>query len=188
MSPLRDRGRAVVIGEQTFGKGTVQSLFSLRSGSPIKLTTARFYLPSGISIQKSMNPKDGEQWGVTPSDGYAIEQSQEDVESHSAYRASRDALGRDKNAASGFADSALILATDATVAYPIAAILDDTLSLNVEAWAVANRLEFVEGRFTDAAPIPATPCLSRRSATSAIDLRCPKPFDAEKIPHTAWIK
>ena len=104
MSPLLDRGRAVVIGEQTFGKGTVQSLFSLRSGNPIKLTTARFYLPSGISIQKSMNAKDGEQWGVTPSDG--------------------------------FADSALILATDATVAYSIAAIPDDTLSLNVEAWAV----------------------------------------------------
>ena len=48
---LQDNGRAVVVGERTFGKGSVQSVLPLRNGSGIKLTTARYYTPSGKSIQ-----------------------------------------------------------------------------------------------------------------------------------------
>jgi carboxyl-terminal processing protease len=48
---LQDNGRALVIGERTFGKGSVQSVLPLRNGSGIKLTTARHYTPSGHSIQ-----------------------------------------------------------------------------------------------------------------------------------------
>lgn len=48
---LQDQGRAVVIGERTFGKGSVQSVLPLRNGGGIKLTTARYYTPSGRSIQ-----------------------------------------------------------------------------------------------------------------------------------------
>ena len=48
---LQDHGRALVIGEQTFGKGSVQSVLPLRNGAGIKLTTARYYTPSGRSIQ-----------------------------------------------------------------------------------------------------------------------------------------
>ncbi len=48
---LQDNKRAVIVGERTFGKGSVQSVLSLRNGSGIKLTTARYYTPSGRSIQ-----------------------------------------------------------------------------------------------------------------------------------------
>jgi len=48
---LQDHGRALVAGERTFGKGSVQSVLPLRNGAGIKLTTARYYTPSGRSIQ-----------------------------------------------------------------------------------------------------------------------------------------
>ncbi len=48
---LQDNGRALIVGERTFGKGSVQSVLPLRNGAGIKLTTARYYTPSGRSIQ-----------------------------------------------------------------------------------------------------------------------------------------
>jgi len=48
---LQDHGRAEIVGEPTFGKGSVQSVLPLRNGDGIKLTTARYYTPSGRSIQ-----------------------------------------------------------------------------------------------------------------------------------------
>ncbi|MEB2320347.1 MAG: S41 family peptidase [Pseudomonadota bacterium] len=48
---LQDHGRAVVLGTQTFGKGSVQSILPLDSNTAIKLTTARYYTPKGRSIQ-----------------------------------------------------------------------------------------------------------------------------------------
>lgn len=48
---LQDHRRAVIVGERTFGKGSVQSVLPLRNGAGIKLTTARYYTPSGRSIQ-----------------------------------------------------------------------------------------------------------------------------------------
>lgn len=48
---LQDHKRALIIGERTFGKGSVQSVLSLRNGAGIRLTTSRYYTPSGRSIQ-----------------------------------------------------------------------------------------------------------------------------------------
>lgn len=48
---LKDWSRAIVIGVQTFGKGSVQSLIPLSDGSALKLTTAKYYTPNGTSIQ-----------------------------------------------------------------------------------------------------------------------------------------
>jgi len=48
---LRDNGRARVIGSRTFGKGSVQTVLPLDNGDSVKLTTARYYTPSGKSIQ-----------------------------------------------------------------------------------------------------------------------------------------
>ncbi len=50
---LKDWKRAVVLGEQTFGKGSVQSVVPLSDGSGLRLTTARYYTPSGTSIQST---------------------------------------------------------------------------------------------------------------------------------------
>jgi carboxyl-terminal processing protease len=49
---LQDHDRAVVIGTPTFGKGLVQTLFPLGEGTALKLTTARWYTPSGRTIQR----------------------------------------------------------------------------------------------------------------------------------------
>lgn len=66
---LKDWNRAVIIGVRTFGKGSVQSVIPLSDGSGLRLTTARYYTPKGISIQnKGIEPdivvklkvKDGE--------------------------------------------------------------------------------------------------------------------------------
>ncbi len=54
---LQDDKRAVILGTKTFGKGSVQTIIRLEDGSGLKLTTARFYAPSGRSIS---------QVGVTP--------------------------------------------------------------------------------------------------------------------------
>ncbi len=48
---LQDHKRAVLLGTQTFGKGSVQSILPLGNNTAIKLTTARYYTPSGRSIQ-----------------------------------------------------------------------------------------------------------------------------------------
>jgi carboxyl-terminal processing protease len=55
---LKDTARAVVVGETTFGKGSVQSVFRLKNGEALRLTTARYYTPSGVSIhEKGIEPQ-----------------------------------------------------------------------------------------------------------------------------------
>ncbi len=54
---LQDNKRAVIVGTQTFGKGSVQTIIPLEEGAAIRLTTARYYTPSGRSIQAK---------GITP--------------------------------------------------------------------------------------------------------------------------
>ena len=48
---LQDRGRAVVVGARTFGKGTVQEPHLLPDGSSLAITVARYTLPSGRSVE-----------------------------------------------------------------------------------------------------------------------------------------
>ncbi len=48
---LQDHRRALIVGERTFGKGSVQSILPLGNGAAVKLTTARYYTPNGRSIQ-----------------------------------------------------------------------------------------------------------------------------------------
>jgi len=54
---LKDWNRAVILGAQTFGKGSVQTVIPLSGGAGLRLTTAKYYTPKGISIQNT---------GITP--------------------------------------------------------------------------------------------------------------------------
>jgi carboxyl-terminal processing protease len=54
---LQDNKRAIILGTQTFGKGSVQTIIPLEDGSALKLTTAKYYTPNGRSIQAE---------GITP--------------------------------------------------------------------------------------------------------------------------
>jgi carboxyl-terminal processing protease len=49
---LKDTGRAVIVGERSFGKGSVQSIFKLKHGEGLRLTTAHYYTPSGVPIHE----------------------------------------------------------------------------------------------------------------------------------------
>jgi carboxyl-terminal processing protease len=54
---LQDHGRAIIIGQRTFGKASVQTILPLDDGSALRLTTARYYTPNGRSIQaKGIEP------------------------------------------------------------------------------------------------------------------------------------
>jgi len=67
---LQDQKRAVVLGTQTFGKGSVQTVIELEDGSGLKLTVARYYTPSGRSIQER---------GITPDVWVKAQASDEDA-------------------------------------------------------------------------------------------------------------
>ena len=54
---IQDHGRGILLGTQTFGKGSVQTIFSLKDGAGLRLTTARYFTPNGRSIQAK---------GITP--------------------------------------------------------------------------------------------------------------------------
>ena len=54
---LKDHKRAIILGENSYGKGSVQSIIPLRNGGGIRLTISKYYLPSGKSISEV---------GVTP--------------------------------------------------------------------------------------------------------------------------
>lgn len=49
---LRDNGRATLLGRKTFGKGSVQTVLPLTDGQALKLTTSRYFTPSGVSIHE----------------------------------------------------------------------------------------------------------------------------------------
>ena len=50
---LQDHGRGIIMGEKTFGKGSVQTILPMNNNAALKLTTARYYTPNGRSIQAS---------------------------------------------------------------------------------------------------------------------------------------
>ncbi len=54
---LKDTGRATIVGERSFGKGSVQSVFKLDHGEGLRLTTAKYFTPGGVSIHEK---------GITP--------------------------------------------------------------------------------------------------------------------------
>jgi len=70
---MKDRGRGVIVGERTFGKGSVQTPYPLPDGSHLKITTARYYTPSGVCVHREEGKKD---FGIAPD--FTVEMSQEE--------------------------------------------------------------------------------------------------------------
>lgn len=81
---LKDHKRAIVMGTQTFGKGSVQSILPLGNGTAIKLTTARYYTPNGNSIQaKGITPDIlVEEATVNETEKQALSVRESDLERH----------------------------------------------------------------------------------------------------------
>lgn len=70
---IQDHDRGIVIGEKTYGKGMVQEQFSLSNKGAVRLTTARFYTPSGRSIQKNGVRKAGKNLNISNADTVSVE-------------------------------------------------------------------------------------------------------------------
>jgi len=85
---LQDNKRALILGTTTFGKGSVQTIIPLADGSGLRLTTARYYTPSGKSIQLSGIVPDIKVPFVSPSDQEKIKKPhflrEEDLKGHMA--------------------------------------------------------------------------------------------------------
>ena len=57
---MQDLDRAIIVGSRSFGKGLVQEEIRLKDGSAVRLTTQRYYIPSGRSIQKPYGKSENE--------------------------------------------------------------------------------------------------------------------------------
>jgi carboxyl-terminal processing protease len=120
---LQDHSRAVIVGERTFGKGTVQQLVPLANNSLLKLTWASFWRPSGVNLHRMRDTPENGSWGVMPDAGLELRLSDEDFEAYVKYRNKRD-LGDaahlveaseaegDSNSDDAFVDRQLMMAVD----------------------------------------------------------------------------
>lgn len=92
---LQDNGRAAIVGQRTWGKGTVQNIFPFESGrSALKLTTASYWRPSGKNIHRTAGNSDDDEWGVSPDKGLEVEADDRKIEEFAAHRRIRDIVPR----------------------------------------------------------------------------------------------
>jgi carboxyl-terminal processing protease len=91
---LQDHKRAIVIGERSYGKGSVQNIIDLKESSnrlsALKLTTASYWRPNGKNIHRFPDSKDTEEWGVKPSPGFEVPLKDEERYQYFEYRRKRD--------------------------------------------------------------------------------------------------
>jgi carboxyl-terminal processing protease len=111
---LQDHHRAIVIGERTWGKGSVQNVISLEdrlspseasrpgrdSAGALKLTIAGYRRPSGKNIDKTSGAKEGDAWGVSPDAGFEVKLSEDERVALMADRSRRDLVAPKKPGAS----------------------------------------------------------------------------------------
>jgi len=86
---LQDNGRALILGTRSFGKGSVQTLIPLEDGAALKLTTAKYYTPSGRSIQAE---------GIAPDITLKYAKTMEEKEEESDALREQDLKGHIKSA------------------------------------------------------------------------------------------
>jgi carboxyl-terminal processing protease len=90
---LQDHKRAVIIGERTWGKGSVQNIINLEEGkSALKLTTAAYHRPSGKNIHRFDGATDEDDWGVRPNDGFDIRMTDDEMSRAIDYRRLKDVV------------------------------------------------------------------------------------------------
>jgi carboxyl-terminal processing protease len=92
---LQDHARAVIIGERSYGKGSVQNLIEMEDAqTALKLTTASYWRPCGRNIHRFPDSKEEDDWGVKPDKGYEIKLTDEERVEYFQWRRDRDILRR----------------------------------------------------------------------------------------------
>jgi carboxyl-terminal processing protease len=90
---LQDHGRAVIVGERSYGKGSVQNIIPMENQtSALKLTTASYWRPSGKNIHRFPDSKDTDEWGVKPNPGFEVKMTDEERMGYFLYRRDRDVV------------------------------------------------------------------------------------------------
>jgi carboxyl-terminal processing protease len=80
-----------VVGDRTWGKGSVQNVIELEDGkSALKLTTATYTRPNGHNIHRFPDAKDTDEWGVKPNDGLEVKLNNVEMGDLLTYRHDRD--------------------------------------------------------------------------------------------------
>lgn len=91
---LQDYGRAAIVGQRSYGKGTVQRLMRIESGrSLLKLTSATYWRPSGQNIHRMPEDTENDTWGVQPNPGLEVILDADAYVEWRKYRDRRDLLG-----------------------------------------------------------------------------------------------
>jgi carboxyl-terminal processing protease len=92
---LQDNQRAKVVGQRSFGKGSVQNLLSLDDGTNhLKLTVATYFRPSEKNIHRFKDAKSTDEWGVSPDPGLEVAFTDEQYVSWAQSRQRRDMLSK----------------------------------------------------------------------------------------------
>lgn len=102
---LQDHKRAIVVGERTWGKGSVQNIVELENGkSALKLTTAGYLRPSGKNIHRFDGAKESEDWGVRPDEGFEVKLTEEEKSRLMVDRRKRDVIAAPKKESAAASD------------------------------------------------------------------------------------
>jgi carboxyl-terminal processing protease len=100
---LQDHDRAVIVGERSYGKGSVQNVIEMKDSSgeksALKLTTASYWRPSGKNIHRFPEAKETDEWGVKPTEGFEVKLTDEERLEYLIDRSQRDVV-RGKGGAS----------------------------------------------------------------------------------------
>ncbi len=114
---LKDTHRAVIVGERSFGKGSVQTIIDLHNGEGMRLTTARYYTPSGVTIHEHGVSPDVEVVMTAVEDqNIRLQHSRDDITDPAAFKEEFDVEAmpdRQLNAALSVLNAALLLEDDA---------------------------------------------------------------------------
>jgi carboxyl-terminal processing protease len=99
---LQDYDRAVVVGERTYGKGSVQTVDPFdRTGGVFKMTTARYFPPFGRNIDKrSTSGKPEDEWGVVPNKGFEVPLTREERQELGEFLLDKEHIRRNSSEAS----------------------------------------------------------------------------------------
>jgi len=90
---LQDHDRAIIVGERSYGKGSVQNILKLETdNSALKLTTASYWRPSGKNIHRFPDSKESDDWGVKPNPSYEVPLKDEERVEYIIYRRDRDVV------------------------------------------------------------------------------------------------